>query len=200
MATTADPAPQHNAGPEAATRKDGHSLEPESVCNMAARWAVLAAVQKDAAALERAAEVWKRDREIVLAAVNRCGSALKWAAESCKGDHDVVSAAVRQYAGALHWASSELLENSSFASEAKKNYYMVKIGLMSGRSCCLAASQFDSTGDILQRCCGRLGLECSGKEQLVHGSTVVMEGVPLCEWPGTPARGLVAEYSLVLIS
>eukprot|EP00971_Amphidinium_carterae_P245750 4880611-Amphidinium_carterae.1 len=43
----------------------------------------------------------------------------KDAAESCRGNGEIVLAAVEQDGSAVEWASDELLEDSSFALEAK---------------------------------------------------------------------------------
>eukprot|EP00971_Amphidinium_carterae_P167799 3324634-Amphidinium_carterae.1 len=39
---------------------------------------------------------------------------------------------------ALRWASDELLQDASFAPEAKQQFRLLRVTLLSGRSCCIA--------------------------------------------------------------
>eukprot|EP00971_Amphidinium_carterae_P293136 5819954-Amphidinium_carterae.1 len=66
-----------------------------------------------------ATQALRADHEIVLAAVRQNGWALEYATEALRGDREVVQAAVQQDAGALLFAADELLEEPSFATEAK---------------------------------------------------------------------------------
>eukprot|EP00971_Amphidinium_carterae_P046421 914009-Amphidinium_carterae.1 len=107
------------------------------------REGVLAAVKKNWRALKHASVSCRGDREIVLAAVKQDWHALHYAAlssrtyepaESCRGDRAIVLAAVQQDSQYLALAASdELLEDSSFAVEAKQDYHILKISMISGR-------------------------------------------------------------------
>eukprot|EP00971_Amphidinium_carterae_P143327 2839631-Amphidinium_carterae.1 len=135
---------------------------------------VLAAVQQDGYALKYAAEECKRDREIVLAAVQNKGCALYHAAEACKADREIVLVAVQQNPDAIRHAVDELLLDSTFASEEKQSWYILKVSLLSGRSTVVMSSLFgrDSAAVVVSDCCRRLGMDRSGNETLIHGTAV----------------------------
>eukprot|EP00971_Amphidinium_carterae_P153086 3034528-Amphidinium_carterae.1 len=100
--------------------------------------AVLTAVQANGCAIQFAAETLKGDREIVLAAVRQNGYALKYAAQVFWSDREVVQAAVQQDTDALEDAADVLLEDPSFATEAKGEFRLLKLTMLSGRSTVLA--------------------------------------------------------------
>eukprot|EP00971_Amphidinium_carterae_P208905 4144539-Amphidinium_carterae.1 len=102
------------------------------------REVVLAAVKNNGFSLEFAAESCRGDQEIVLSAVKESWQALELAAESCRGDRDIILAALERNPllckdHVLQCASDELLEDSSFAIEAKKRCHILKISMISGR-------------------------------------------------------------------
>eukprot|EP00971_Amphidinium_carterae_P243955 4844316-Amphidinium_carterae.1 len=162
----------------------------------------MAAVKHNGMALQYAAEECKRDHEIVIAAVQQNGHALDYASEECKADHGIVLAAVQQCGMALGFAADELLLDSTFAPEAKQDWYILKVSMLSGRS--TVVLQDDNHGlsifieDIVRRCCKRLGIERSGTEKLVHGIAVVPATVRVDSWPGLQPAGEVSEYQLIL--
>jgi len=93
---------------------------------------VLAAVRQNGLALQYATETLKADRDVVLAAVQkRNGRVLKCATEALRADRDVVLAAVQQDAGAIEFAADELLEDPTFAMEAKGRYHLLKLTMLS---------------------------------------------------------------------
>eukprot|EP00971_Amphidinium_carterae_P290915 5776991-Amphidinium_carterae.1 len=140
-------------------------------------------------ALEFAAEECKRDREIVLAAVQKNGWALQYAAEECKADRQIVLEAVEQNPDALRYASDELLLDSTFASEAKKHWCILKVSMLSGRLTVVMASGDDQAEDIVGRCCHRLTIHKSGQESLVHWTEVVPATAMVRSWPGLRPAG-----------
>eukprot|EP00971_Amphidinium_carterae_P309008 6139909-Amphidinium_carterae.1 len=83
-----------------------------------------------------AAEKLKGDRAIVLKAVEQDGRALDYAAEELKGDRAIVLKAVEQTGIALMYAADALLLDSTFAPEAKKQGFILKISMLSGRYTC----------------------------------------------------------------
>jgi len=105
-------------------------------------------------------------------------------------------AAIKQNCRALELAGDELLADPKFEAEAKRNYYILKIGLISGRYTCVVAKGDEYTFDVLQECGKRLGLHLRGGEQLLHGTVHVLVR-RVSEWPGIRRAGEVAEYSLV---
>eukprot|EP00971_Amphidinium_carterae_P096270 1904943-Amphidinium_carterae.1 len=57
-----------------------------------------------------------------------------YAAEALRADREVVQAAVQDNADALQWAADEMLEDPSFATAAKRNFHLLKLTMLSGRS------------------------------------------------------------------
>jgi len=108
-------------------------------------------------------------------------------------------AAVQQSRGAIHYASEELLLDGTFAPEAKEDYYIVKISLLSGRSAVVLSEGLgNAEGFIRDWCCSRLGITSSGTEALVHGTEVVPAWALVGTWPGLRPRGEVSEYQLIV--
>eukprot|EP00971_Amphidinium_carterae_P289869 5755871-Amphidinium_carterae.2 len=62
--------------------------------------------------------------------------------------------------------------------------------MLSGRST-VAASRggFDNVEQILNQCCGHLGMDRSGNEKLVHGTAVVPARAEVRSWPGLRPAG-----------
>eukprot|EP00971_Amphidinium_carterae_P009271 183031-Amphidinium_carterae.1 len=182
----------------AAVKQEGNALECAAEECKADRAIVLAAVKQDGAALRHAAEECKADREIVLAAVKQNGEALQCAAEQCKADHHVVWTAVEEHPGAIQHAAEELLLDSTFAIEEKEDWYILKVSMLSGRSTAVLAEDGNSSEDIVEECCSRLGMDRGGTEKLVHGTEVVAATAKVESWPGLRPKGEVSEYQLVL--
>eukprot|EP00971_Amphidinium_carterae_P223650 4437662-Amphidinium_carterae.1 len=141
------------------------------------------------------------DREIVLAAVQNCGVALQYAMDSFRADREVVQAAAQQSARALHWAADEMLEDPTFATEAKREFYLLKITLLSGRSTVVAAEDYDEVEHVLHRCREKLGLVDDGATmEFWHcsGENVPDDGTVVRDWPGVQPKGAISEYQLVV--
>mmetsp|Transcript_63244 Transcript_63244/g.117673 ORF Transcript_63244/g.117673 Transcript_63244/m.117673 type:complete len:184 (+) Transcript_63244:92-643(+) len=125
---------------------------------------VLAAVKQHGLCLQHAADSCRSNREIVMAAVQRHGWALRYAADSCRSDREIVLKAVHQIGDALLFAADGLLEDASFAPEAKMERFLLKITMLSGRSTLVATHRrwANDLEAVLQRCCARLGrVKCS---------------------------------------
>mmetsp|Transcript_24915 Transcript_24915/g.45750 ORF Transcript_24915/g.45750 Transcript_24915/m.45750 type:complete len:283 (-) Transcript_24915:23-871(-) len=168
------------------------------------REVVLTAVTQFGHALEWAVEELKADREIVLAAVSQAGGALELASEELKGDRGVVLAAVAQQPVALMFAADSLLEDESFAEEARVFFYFFKVVVLSGRSCVVAlwAPEHPLYGlpnksELLRYSCKKLGMPQTGGETLVYGTELVPDTDVSPKWPGSPALGHMTEYQLV---
>mmetsp|Transcript_56773 Transcript_56773/g.105067 ORF Transcript_56773/g.105067 Transcript_56773/m.105067 type:complete len:175 (-) Transcript_56773:42-566(-) len=163
------------------------------------RGEVLARARQEWESLVLAPDSCKSDREIILAAVSKNGHALQCAAESCKSDREIVLTAMANRPWALQWASDDLLEDTSFAADFKKsNCYMVKVFMLSGQSCCIAATFSESTRDIIAQACERLGLKVEGSHVLLHETTVVPLEASVQDWPGIRTFGEVSSYQLVV--
>mmetsp|Transcript_48950 Transcript_48950/g.90271 ORF Transcript_48950/g.90271 Transcript_48950/m.90271 type:complete len:178 (+) Transcript_48950:45-578(+) len=161
---------------------------------------VLAAVKSNSIwlLLQYAPESCRSNPEIVLAAVKSDWRALQLAAECCRSDPEIVLAAVRQNAEALTWASDELLKDESFAAEAKRGCFILRITLMSGRCALLPVWRRRSRPrDVICSCCERLNMEYTGRETLVHGLGVVRLDVDVRFWPGLQTGGSITDYQLV---
>eukprot|EP00971_Amphidinium_carterae_P112860 2234996-Amphidinium_carterae.1 len=100
-------------------------------------------------ALLWAAKDLKGDHAIAVAAVQQDWRALRYATEELKGDQAVVLAAVQQDWQALVWAANALLLDDEFASEAKRNGFILKIYMASGRYTCHFARAHFSTAKSL---------------------------------------------------
>mmetsp|Transcript_50934 Transcript_50934/g.114584 ORF Transcript_50934/g.114584 Transcript_50934/m.114584 type:complete len:189 (+) Transcript_50934:55-621(+) len=168
-------------------------------CN---RETALGIVRKDGRALQWMGSSLQSDQEIVLAAVLQYGRSLEHAGAICKSDRNIVQAALNEDSWALQYAADELLADDSFAIETKSSHFILKVSMLSGRSCysCVKTLQAmtEPAASIIRRCCERLGLEFSGREVLVHGSDVVPIAAPLLDWPGLNGCGMVTEYQLVV--
>eukprot|EP00971_Amphidinium_carterae_P230803 4580171-Amphidinium_carterae.1 len=160
---------------------------------------VLSAVQHDGRALQFAAEALKGDRDIVLAAVQSDGSALEFATEALRADREVVLAAVQENVDALEDAMAELLEDPTFAPEAKDEFYLLKITMLSGRSTVVAAQLYHIVPNVLDKC-HRAGLVDDRNRimELWHGSERVPDDDCVDNWPGIKQRGEMSDYQLLV--
>jgi len=104
--------------------------------------------------------------------------------------------AVRCRPAELQQAGEELLEDESFAVQARQGFYFFKITSLSGQSCILVEARL-SYGVLLRRACERLGMPRSGDESLLFGTELVPENNHVEEWPGRPAKGRLVEYQLI---
>jgi len=129
---------------------------------------------------------------------------------------------VSKNCSALQWAAENLLQDESFAPEARQKICIFKIAALSGHACLVPFSRFDflpsrsevrrSAGNnrtlwydsgvkLLRTSCSKLGMVYTGDETLLFGS----EAVPATDdtqsphsWPGAPREGTVVEYQLVM--
>eukprot|EP00971_Amphidinium_carterae_P264842 5253318-Amphidinium_carterae.1 len=157
----------------AAVTQHGRALQYAAEECKAESAIVLAAVKQNGMALQYAAEECKADREIVLAAVKQNWFVLQLAVEECKADHQIVLAAVQQSGMALGLAADELLLDSTFAPEAKQDWHILKVSMLSSRSTVVMADGDFNADVIVGRCCSRLQIQKTGTTALVHGTEVV---------------------------
>jgi len=168
------------------------------------------AVKQDGEALRYAADVCKQNPQIVLKAVRKCPVALQFASEECRADRGIVMEAVRRDERALQYAASGLLQDETFAAEAKRRYYILAISALSGRTCCIALHQVvenhqfdvDLNVCILHQSCESLGIQLGDKHEavLLHEEERVCSGTLLQNWPGYPTLGRVTKYQLLVTS
>eukprot|EP00971_Amphidinium_carterae_P282605 5610415-Amphidinium_carterae.1 len=86
---------------------------------------------------------------------------------------------------ALQWAANELIEDPTFATEAKSNRYLLKLTMLSGRSTVVAAEDDDYVELVLDKARERLGLPDDGATMEVwHGSESVPDDEVVQDWPG----------------
>eukprot|EP00971_Amphidinium_carterae_P110818 2195207-Amphidinium_carterae.1 len=164
---------------------------------------VLAAVEQDWRALEFAAEELLGDRTIVLAAVEQDWHALQAAAEELQEDRAIVLAVVERDWLALQYVADVLLLDSTFASDAKKQGFILKITMLSGRYTCqfvpFVDAQFSFTANIaLLNACAALGIKRNGVEVLVKGAEVIPLDAAVQDWPGLSPLGDISEFQLVV--
>eukprot|EP00971_Amphidinium_carterae_P241709 4799306-Amphidinium_carterae.1 len=185
-----------------AVQRDGRALQFAAEALRADREIVLAAVQNHGSALEYATEALRADREVVLRAVQRDGWALKHAPEHLRADCEVAQAAVRQNGNALGFAAEGLLEDPSFATEAKRDFYLLKLTMLSGRSTVVTATRgflHSNVEYVLRVCRTWFGLADDGSTmELWHGSDRVPDGSWVWDWPGIQPPGEISEYQLVV--
>mmetsp|Transcript_56574 Transcript_56574/g.104715 ORF Transcript_56574/g.104715 Transcript_56574/m.104715 type:complete len:240 (+) Transcript_56574:80-799(+) len=183
----------------AAVTQNGCALEWASESCASDREIVLAAVKQHGCALEFASKSCQNDREIVLAAVAQNALALPWSSDTLRGDPEIILAAVMQCPHiAFQYAPHSLLEDPSFAPEAKRRFYLLKISMLSGRSCCMIALCRDSTWILIRECCRKLKLPHTGTEQLLCGSAVLPATSRVGKWPGIQPKGQVTECQLII--
>eukprot|EP00971_Amphidinium_carterae_P301185 5983769-Amphidinium_carterae.1 len=180
---------------------------------------VLTAVSTYGRALQFAAEALKGDRAIVLAAVQHYGDALEYATEALRADGEIVLTAVQkdgwalkyttqvqQNSNALLFTASCLLEDPTFATEAKEVFFLLRLTMLSGRSTVVAAGPayqhewyYENwhVDVVLAKCRTNLGLTDDGATmELWHGSDIVPEETPVEHWPGIKPPGEISEYQL----
>ena len=148
---------------------------------------VLNAVSQSWQALQWASEDLKADREIVLNAVSQKWRALEWASEDLKGDREIVLTAVSQNWQALEWASSEFFEDQEVqelisVTDFEHHGLLLKVSLLSGRSCTAVWTQAETLRSLLERCGAKLGLD---SEQVADNGKLVHQ----CE-----AKGIIGSW------
>eukprot|EP00971_Amphidinium_carterae_P036674 720775-Amphidinium_carterae.1 len=141
-----------------AVKQDGLSLKYASDAFRSDREIVLMAVSQHGEALQHAAMQLKHDRELVMVAVSQHGWTLRNASQDLQSDREIVLAAVSNSSGwALRFAGDDLLEDESFAKDAREKFYLFKVTTMSGRSCIVAfGGGTDAVGSVLVMACERL--------------------------------------------
>jgi len=165
-------------------QQSGLALEIAAAACKADRQIVLVAVQGNGCALQHAADKCKADHEIVLAAVQQNVHALQFAAQECKADRAFVLAAAQHDPLAIHYASDELLLDHTFAPEAKQDWYILKVSMLSGRSTVVMGEGDDNADPIVRRCCSRLQIQKATAQ--------------VKNWPGLRPQEEVSEYQLVM--
>eukprot|EP00971_Amphidinium_carterae_P088408 1749284-Amphidinium_carterae.1 len=145
-------------------------------------------------------EALRADPDVVLTAVKQSGLALQFATDVVRGDCDVVRAAEQQDGAALQYAADSLLEDPTFATEKKAEFYLLKLTMLSGYSTVVAAAEFFKVSDVLAMCCRRLGFADGTTMELWHGLDRVPDNARfLLDWPGIKPRGEISEYQLVVM-
>eukprot|EP00971_Amphidinium_carterae_P301780 5995646-Amphidinium_carterae.1 len=120
---------------------------------------------------------------------------------SFSDDREVIQAAVQEDARALLWAADEMLEDPSFATEAKKECHLLKLTMLSGRSTVVAVLPVWDIKIVLYECRRRLGLAEDGTTmELWHCSGMVPNdnNTEVSDWPGVQPKGEISEYQLLI--
>mmetsp|Transcript_39552 Transcript_39552/g.93113 ORF Transcript_39552/g.93113 Transcript_39552/m.93113 type:complete len:302 (-) Transcript_39552:312-1217(-) len=92
-------------------------------------------------ALQYACEELRADEELLLAAVAQDAGSFMCAPEGMRCQRDLAKAALRRNAEVVRFLSSDLLSDGDFREEAQdslQNAIILRISMLSGRSCCLA--------------------------------------------------------------
>eukprot|EP00971_Amphidinium_carterae_P275268 5461642-Amphidinium_carterae.1 len=74
----------------------------------------------------------------MLAVVLVDGEKLKYVPEQFRDNRAIVSAAVSCRPWALQFAADTLLQDETFAVQARQSFYFFSVVTLSGRSCCVA--------------------------------------------------------------
>mmetsp|Transcript_50185 Transcript_50185/g.92710 ORF Transcript_50185/g.92710 Transcript_50185/m.92710 type:complete len:337 (-) Transcript_50185:7-1017(-) len=167
------------------------------------------AVRRNGQTLRFSSERLRSDRAIVLTAVSSAGDALQYASDALRADRDLVLRAVAQNSRALQYASDDLLLDEAFLSEVDAVYILLRVTMISGRSCVLVhfpewsdlcVDDQDDRIAVVDQCHRRLGLTGVRPQQLQLWSDA--SPIPACPiqcWPGVE-YGCVNELQLVVLA
>jgi len=188
-----------------AVRVHGEALEHAALPLASDREVALAAVSSAGGALQFVGEALRNDRDLVMAAVAQDGWALAFASLELRCEREVVLAAIANKPEALQEAGDIILQDVDFAPEARRSIYFLRITILSGRSCIVSMdgvkneeSGCNACAFVILESCEKLGLQYTGMEALVHGDQVVPLHMDICDWPGSPQRGVLMDYQLVM--
>eukprot|EP00971_Amphidinium_carterae_P012211 240272-Amphidinium_carterae.1 len=158
-------------------------------------------------ALQHATEALRADREVVLAAVaqNFKGSALRpdpavvLPAVQNDGVANSHPAAHIPRQGALNYAADCLLEDPTFATEAKRQFHLLKLTMLSGTSTVVAVGSHWDVQSLLHKARERLAALDGTTMELWHGQDRVPDdGTRVRSFPGLQPRGEITEYQLIV--
>eukprot|EP00971_Amphidinium_carterae_P036336 714487-Amphidinium_carterae.1 len=84
--------------------------------------------------------------------------------------------------------------------EAKWQYYLLKLTMLSGRSTVVGAEDYWRADNVLAMCHRRLSLDGGARmeAQLWHGPEMVPADARVRDWPGVQPKGEISEYQLLL--
>mmetsp|Transcript_22936 Transcript_22936/g.53678 ORF Transcript_22936/g.53678 Transcript_22936/m.53678 type:complete len:266 (-) Transcript_22936:75-872(-) len=189
----------------AALSRRGDALQYASEALRADRAIVLAAVSRDGDALRFASDALRSDRVVLLAAACNRGDALQHALPQVRGNRKMMQELVEasEHGFALQFASEELLEDPTFMPDYKEQLYLIKVIMMSGRSCVLAYHTTEAhligAKQILADCARRLGLSQSQRRraELLLDTRPVPKAL-LDQWPAV-SRGHLLELQLLVV-
>eukprot|EP00971_Amphidinium_carterae_P135806 2690801-Amphidinium_carterae.1 len=94
-------------------------------------------------------------------------------------------------------AADELLEDSHFATKARKHVHLLRLILLSGRHTVVPASPHWDLEAVLGLACHRLGMPAEGAF-LLHGTDRVPQAMFVRDWPGMKPEGKVTDYQLMV--
>eukprot|EP00971_Amphidinium_carterae_P125011 2476677-Amphidinium_carterae.1 len=102
---------------------------------------------------------------------------------------------------AFRFAADDLLEDPSFATEAKRRYHLLKLTMLSGRSTVVAALShcYWKVDLVLAETRSKLGLADDGSTlELWHGTDRVPADTWVRDWPGIQPAGEISEYQVLV--
>mmetsp|Transcript_33383 Transcript_33383/g.74409 ORF Transcript_33383/g.74409 Transcript_33383/m.74409 type:complete len:293 (+) Transcript_33383:140-1018(+) len=153
---------------------------------------VTVAVSQSGPSLQYASLQLQSDEEIVKLAVAQNGSALEFASDALRADPEIVLLAESTYGRALEHAAEALLYDEEFMHRCQHTYIILKVAMLSGRSCIIAVDSRGGADDkqmVLDRCADKLGLNWSQRygADLLLG-TEPAPHLPIAKWPGLIPR------------
>eukprot|EP00971_Amphidinium_carterae_P352916 6492772-Amphidinium_carterae.1 len=116
-------------------------------------------------------------------------------------DRELIQSALLVSVAALQYAADVLLLDPTFAPAEKRQYYLLKLTMLSGRSTVVLAPHFGAMGDVLWDARRKLALPDAGSPmELWHGAVRVPHDAELLpyRWPGMQPKGEITEYQLLV--
>jgi len=173
------------------------------------REVVLDAVSVNGHALQYAAEPLHDDFEVVRSAVLATGEALQYASERLRGSEELVELASLTCGRAFCFAAEVLMVNEAFIQRAAGANFVLRVTMLSGRSCVLA--HYPESNDlcdedhddrilVLERCGQQLGLSPAAIQQaeLFFDDGGCVPACPIQYWPGLEL-GCLNELQILIV-
>jgi len=119
----------------------------------------------------------------------------------------VLAATSRPDEKGLQYADDSLLEDDSFAVEARRMYCFCRVASLSGRTC-IVPLDWDSVEangpvDVYEYLLSEAGVKLGmgtllpGEGTLLFGREEVSRNHAVKDWPGSPAQSAIVNYQLV---
>eukprot|EP00971_Amphidinium_carterae_P324238 6443579-Amphidinium_carterae.1 len=98
---------------------------------------------------------------------------------------------------ALQYAADQLLMDTSFTVDERRNFFILRLTRMSGHECVLAAWDDWTVDRVLTEWCQKTGHRRVLGMQLLCQAERVPNNTPVLEWLGIGLRGELSDYQLL---